>query len=203
MKKLFIIASAIVIFSTNSAIAKTEGNYLGVYGMLAKITPKDQSSTIYQVSRNANRQIRGGFNYQYAFNFNDFFLSPEVFIDALSLSNKAEGGSDKLTINTRYGIKANIGYDVNEKFSPYLSFGAATAEYSSQKLDNSYSTITQSGSRSSAIYGIGTNIRIHENLVANLEYNMQNLTLSQGTGDGLGNYKTRINTFRFGVSYNF
>ncbi|MBP7710290.1 MAG: outer membrane beta-barrel protein [Rickettsiales bacterium] len=190
--------------TASPALAKTEGNYLGVYGMLAKASPKDTSDTNGQVSKDSTRRVRLGFNYQHAFNLNNFFVSPEVFVEALELQNNATASSsgDKLEINSRYGFKANVGYDVNEKFSPYVTLGRGVVEYSSQKTDTTTGDeVKKMSAQSGTIYGLGANFHINESLTANLEYNKQNVGLNQALDEG--KYKTDITSLRFGVAYHF
>lgn len=202
MKKLIIMVSTLC-FISNSAFAKTQGNYLGIYSMLVKVSHKDQSNSMHNIAKDSTRKVRLGFNYQHAFNFNGIFIAPEVFLDAIESASREE--SDKIDINTRYGIKANIGYDVNDNFSPYFTFGRGVVEYSSVKSDFNesfeYIENKKTGSVASNIYGIGVNFHIHDSLSANIEYNKQNLDLDQGPD--FGKFKSSIDSLKFGVAYHF
>jgi opacity protein-like surface antigen len=203
MKKILTTLVVTAALTATNAFAKTEGDYIGVFGMLAKSSPKDASDTNSSVSKDSTRKVRLGFNYQHAFNFNNFFVSPEVFVEALELTNNSlsSGSNDKLEINTRYGFKANLGYDVNDKFSPYITLGRGTVEYSSTKRNDSNQDVKRMSSESSGIYGIGANFHVSESVTANLEYNRQKVNVNQALD--AGRYKTDISTLRFGVAYHF
>lgn len=209
--KIFAIAIIAFLTSINadayediSNIYKTKGRYIGINLNLVKssVTDTAESDLVNVSNYNSTRKVRGGINYSYAFNYNNFFVAPEVFLDIIENTNQNSSlTNDKLTINTRYGIKGNVGYDfVNQKFSPYLTFGRAAVEYESNKR-NDLNTIIKTGTRASSIYGIGSNFEISENFIANIEYNRQRVDLDQGTG--AGRFKTEINSVKFGIAYNF
>jgi len=215
MKKILVTAlfSSSILFSnfahadkgTDSKEYKTQGRYIGMNANLVKVSVKDSiPSSTTGTDYNTTRKARLGLNYQYAFNHKNFFISPEVFLDAIEYKNEDTArSSDNLAINTRYGVKANIGYDfVEQKFSPYVTFGRATVEYKSTKFNSvSLTTVRKSGTQSSAIYGFGSNFDINESLIATIEYNRQKVNLDQGSG--LGRFDTKINSLKFGLAYKF
>lgn len=205
MKKLLLTTIVISLASVGSAFAKTEGSFLGAYGMLVSSSVKDTSNTDANINEPTNKELRIGFNYQYAINYQGLFISPELFADVLELSNgSTQSTSDKASVKTRYGVKANIGYDVTEKFAPYVTAGISEVEYQSSKYNSTGFTTTKvTGSKTAPIYGLGANFRIHDSAIFNVEYNRQSVDLSQGTGTGLGKYEVDIDTIKFGVAYNF
>lgn len=53
------------------------------------------------------------------------------------------------------------------------------------------------------MYGIGSNFKISDSVIANIEFNRQTARLDQGSGAGLKDYKISIHNLKFGIAYNF
>jgi opacity protein-like surface antigen len=65
-----------------------------------------------------------------------------------------------LELRSRYGAKANLGYNFNDKFSAYATYGLAAVDH----VDNFPTRPSSQGKwKTSAIYGFGAVFNINEN----------------------------------------
>ena len=156
-----------------------------------------------------------GLNYKYAINVDKFFIAPGIIIEqnrSKNDLNSSENFTDEgheLKINNRYGVKADIGYDVTENFAPYFVVGYSSVGYRSTTTGLNSSGITngsRSGRANDWFYGVGTKFDLGCNLALNLEYNTQNFSAKTSVdtvGDVISRYKTRLDILKLGVSYKF
>ena len=56
------------------------------------------------------------------FNFNNFFVAPEVLLKRFSNENTDFLG-DTVGVDGRVGAKVNLGYDINDSFSARIGLG--------------------------------------------------------------------------------
>jgi opacity protein-like surface antigen len=201
MKKLITITALVTTFAASSAFAKTEGNYLGVSALRVSADNKYKSNdtTASNYSNFKDSSMGYGVDYKYAFNFDKIFLAPGVFFDKLGVTAKDQDG-DSVSANYRYGVKLDLGYDFNEKFSAYLSAGVANVNY---KVDWKSISQKKSGSKTGFIGGIGLNYQALDNVVLNLEYNSQSLDFTTPDNGGINKVNSDIKALKFGVSYKF
>ncbi len=200
MKKIIAIAALTAALASSSAFAKTEGNYVGIDFLKTSVTNRYQSSggkaADYEKFDNTSNGV--GINYKHALNFNDVFIAPGVFFDRLgSEATDADGGT--LSTQSRYGAKLDVGYDVNENFSAYVTNGLAHVKYNINLPNNSTST----GAEISYFYGAGLSTKITKDLSLNVEYNTQTLSIATPVIDGADHIKSKINVAKLGLSYNF
>lgn len=207
MKKLLIVAAMATSLLSVEAMAKTQGRYIGIHGIASKIDVADESTPTIRSGNgpySSRRGLRIGFNYQHAFNLgNNIYIAPELFVDALETSSGRanQSSSDSVSVGLRYGAKANLGYDVTDETSVYVTAGYGEVEYESSKRPaNGFSVVT-SGSQGSMLYGIGINFKVSDTCNANIEINKQSVELPQGAG--FTNYKADIDNIRFGIAHNF
>lgn len=163
-----------------------------------------------------------GVNYKYAFNFNKFFIAPGIFYEKLNTkvtpSQKAypfyEVTSRGLTVNDRYGIITNFGYDFNQYISPYLVVGYSAVRYNSKNGigyvgEEAVETVSKTDTAHSLLYGLGLNLKYNQQVSFNLEFNMQKFTAKQGKiSDPVfisynSKYKADIDSLKLGVAFNF
>ncbi|MFT6332733.1 MAG: opacity protein-like surface antigen [Lentimonas sp.] len=118
------------------------------------------------------------------------FVAPEVFYDF----NNAEvtDGSDKGELNYSYGVKANVGYDVTEKFAAFVNLGyletRGTDSGTGYKVDYNLEALT---------YGIGVTYEAVENVNFKLSYEYVDY-LRSGISASLN-----PDIIKIGVAYNF
>lgn len=201
MKKLILITSLAAIFTTSSALAKTEGNYFGVDLLRSSANQQYQHDgkvvTNYKKFDDSSYGI--GTSYKYAFNFNKIFIAPGAFYEKLGIKS-ADQDKDTVSLNDRYGAKLDIGYDVTEKFAAYFTNGLSKTSY---KVDWKSIGQKKSGSKADYFYGVGLGYKVSDNLVANLEYNRQSTVLDTPNLGGINQVKADLNVLKVGLAYNF
>jgi opacity protein-like surface antigen len=194
MKKTLITTSLIALFATSPALAKTSGNYFGIDLNRSMVDYKssfeDGGEAINTKADNSN--IGFGLNYKYAFNFDKFFVAPGIFFDQINNKIKDEDGS--LSLNHRYGVKFDIGYDLTDDFAIYFTNGLASTSYKMQTFGEG-----KSGSKASYFFGGGVSYSVAKNLTLNLEYNVQSFNLKTTETD----VKTNLGMAKIGLSYHF
>jgi len=205
MKKIKNVLSLTLLATTicygSQAFAKTQGSYIGIDLL--------QTKSSHEYSRNGttasnyrefdDSSIGYGLNYKYAFNFNDFFFAPSLFIEKLG-TEAADQDRDTISINERYGAKIDFGYDFTDQFALYLTAGLANASY---KVDWKSIEKKKSGNELGFLGGIGAAYYPHKNIAITLEYNMQGLEISTPNSDGINQADTRIRTIKIGAAYHF
>ena len=154
-----------------------------------------------------------GANYKYAFNYNGLFIAPGAFFEYY-LSNPVKGlDGVNLENKNRYGLKADLGYDLTSKFSPYVTGGYARVDYRARSRGEDIAqnnlTIGKNGGDNSFFWGAGLKYDFTPNLSANLEYQLQNYkaraAVPSDSSDYLSNvyFAVRLNIYRAGISYHF
>ena len=198
-KKLLAVVSLAAAVSTSAAFAKTEGNYAGV-NLIRSATKSvyfDRSTT-GSVKFEDNHKVGVGADYKYAINFDGVFIAPGAFAEYNGARAKDVDG-DQVKTKYRYGLKADIGYDITDSFAIYFTNGLAATNY---KTDWRYSG---NGGKSSTelgyFYGAGLVYTLNKDLSINLEYNQQ--TVDYKTHDRTKKAETELSVANVGVSYHF
>jgi len=201
MKKLILLTSLITIFTTSFALAKTEGNYLGIDLLQASADQRYlQNGKVANNYKEFDDSSYGiGTGYKYAFNFDKIFISPGVFFENLG-TKAADKDGDNVLLNNRYGAKVDIGYDVSDKFSAYFTNGASNTSY---KVDWKSVGRKKSGSKLDYFYGAGLAYKVSDKLVMNVEYNRQSTVLDTPNLGGINQVKADLNVIKVGLAYNF
>ncbi len=216
MKKIHLITTALAaILATVSADAK-DGLYVGAdaIGVHEQGTLRARgeiSDNLLPSNKNASSDGFGaGLSVGYKKSFNSIFVAPELFYDYLNVSladyYRAEVGSigNKVSFRGRYGAKANVGYNFNEKFAGYLTLGYANVDtYAQQPTRN----LSEARSKAAALYGFGATYSLTENVTLRAEYNRQDFNLRYTlTTDNQDNYpvtKVSLQVLKFGAVYSF
>jgi opacity protein-like surface antigen len=182
-KKLLAAVSIAATIATSSAFAKTEGSYVGV----------DLLATEYKLintdgSRTNNTSYGIGANYKYAFNFDKIFVAPGVFYN----HNRAEiknlqGGRGQLKYS--YGAKADLGYDITDKFAPFVTLGYQESRHTFSGVDNA--------TEESIVYGVGGKYSVTNDVDVALAYEYSNYVKS-----GVPN-SVNPEVIKLGVAYKF
>lgn len=205
MKKSIIIACAIssmaTMSSASSALAKTQGHYAGVNVLRSSATNQYKSSEIIagNYGEFSDSSVGFGADYKYAFNYGKTFLSPGLFFDNLGLESQDQDG-DSVSSDYRYGASLDLGYDISDNFSLYLTTGVANIGY---EVDWKSSGQKESGSKVGYIAGIGASYKVSESVALNLEYNAQSTDFKTPDNGGINTVTSDIKVLKFGASYNF
>lgn len=221
MKK-FLVLSLSVSFLTSFATisqAKTQGHYAGIDLIRTKASFKERytsKESLYPLnvpSVYSDYGIGGGLHYKYAFNFDNVFIAPSIFFEQNNTTVAGVGGNrylNRLDIQSRYGIKTDLGYDVTEKFSPYVTGGYSRIFYKTRnyvKYINIDSTVRDSMT-GDWFYGAGLNYNYNDKISFNLEYNRQRFDAKTTIVPVLDynfdiKYRTKLEIIKLGLSYHF
>lgn len=207
MRKILPLIIASLMLFTSKANAK-DGFYVGadLLASHAKYKIDDQYS-LGQGRVDSNYDIGVGVSAGYKKSFDKFFVTPEIFYDYLNSSTKdyyhttVPYGQDTMEIRSRYGSKANFGYDFTNKFSAYLSYGVAMVD----QIDNFPSVNDSRGKwQTAAIYGIGSIYNINDKWGIKTEFNSQrfNTRYQYYQGETITS-KVRLNVLKIGAVYLF
>ncbi|MBP7710550.1 MAG: porin family protein [Rickettsiales bacterium] len=201
MKKLLITTSILATLVTSSGFAKTEGNIVGVNLLRASATNEYQvtDATASNYAPFKDSSVGFGASYKYAINFDKIFVAPGVFFDQLSLKAKDQD-DDTVSASHRYGAKVDVGYDITDNFSAYVTGGLANVSY---KVDWKSANQKKSGSQASLIAGLGVAYKVTENVTLGFEYNTQSPTFKTPDNGGINEVKSKIQVAQIGVAYNF
>jgi opacity protein-like surface antigen len=196
MKKIIAIAAIAATLATSHALAKTEGNYVGVD--ILRTTAENQYKPDGGYGKFKDSSVGVGVNYKYAFNFNQVFLAPGVFFDQLGTKAKDLDG-DNVSANYRYGAKLDLGYDITDEFAVYFTNGLSALNYEvNWKSVDEKKSATQLG----YFYGAGLSYKVIKDVVLSFEYNNQSLN-NLKTPDASTKVKADIRVAKIGISYNF
>ncbi|MDX2082579.1 MAG: outer membrane beta-barrel protein [Rickettsiales bacterium] len=227
MKKFILIATTASII-TSSALAKTEGNYVGIdlVRSSAKVTSNstsqiDQSFLSNWYNHKKTDSAYGfGINYKYAFNFNGFYVAPGVSYTMLNNDVKVsyssgivnDSYSQSMKLKSQLTFQTNFGYDITDQFSAYVPVGISSFNYQLKTVDNGFSgdvvANKSSGYKTAAFIGFGVAYEPIKNWVLNLEYNkFQNFKTNTSyvatINGGRISTKTNVDVVKLGLSYKF
>lgn len=231
MKKLLVISSLIVSFTTASANAKTQGSYFGIDILEAntkvksKVFNTDKSSGPVgsEVFNSAAKDSSVGFgiNYKYAINMNNFFIAPGLFYESMGAEVKTEtknqtyGITDtqKTKISSRSGVKLDLGYDVMDKLAVYIPVGFAVTSYKEthEAIDNTtratFAMARKNRNAVNAFYGAGFAFYPMKKLAISLEYTRSRINIKQANlpdeFGGSSTNKINLDVIKLGASYKF
>ena len=216
MKKLFLATLLISAISSNFAQAKTEGSYAGVDILNTKITFYERYTNNTQptlLSRKpsfTHSDYGVGAHYNYAVNMNGLFISPGLILELNNATAQGTGTQQlqRLQISNRYGAKLDLGVDITNSISPYVTGGYVALSHKSREYFNSYTNSrVRSGTSMDWFYGAGVKFDLDKYTSVNVEYNTQNFAVRNST-DGTTNqlasrYQTRLDVLKFGIAYRF
>lgn len=212
MKKLLITMSVLVSLISSAALAKTEGSYAGLDLLRTSIRYKERYSVFGLAPQDngpnySNSNYGLGLNYKYAFNFSNAFIAPGLIYEYNNVSAKGDEGI-RLAIRNRYGVKTDIGYDVTDKVAPYFTVGYGNISYSTRNFVGNQ-TASIDGNAHDWFYGAGVKFDVSEKVAINLEYNLQKFKAKATIPDPnnqysySGNFRTKFEALKLGVSYKF
>lgn len=199
-KKLLIITSLVAALSSSAAFAKTEGNYATLSVLRSSVENKYKNqppAPITGIDKSKDNAIGIGLDYKHAFNYNNFFIAPGAFLEQIGSKAKDEDGN-KVNINYRYGVKADLGYDITDNFAVYFTNGFGSVNY---KVTDDVET--KKGNKINYFYGLGLGYNLNKELAFNLEYNTQKADLKTPYLPHCDKLDSKIDVIKLGVSYRF
>lgn len=235
---------SLILIATVPAIeanAKTEGSYVKASLLRSKLTTKNDITNIEDgygpiigknghlddpidvrtpINNSSTHKAYGfGLAYGYAFNYNGAFVAPEAFMDWNRLNQNSS-----LKVDSNYGLKLNVGYDLTDRFALYGIMGASKINYT-QYFNRTSSQIGLFGveyttennsiktkSNISLLYGIGAKFKVDQDIDLGLEYTSQTFRVkpSEETGiivanssDFFNGSRNRLDVIRLTLSYQF
>jgi len=242
LKKTTIVIFYILLFP-NNLNARTVGNYIGIdliktdlsFSMERTVFYKDKNNQYKKsIQTDPSSKYSFGLKYNYAINYRGFFIAPGLIYEENKVKNHYNRSSENAfsrmeyfgksysKINKRYGIKIDIGADINEDFSIYGTVGSAINHYENYGglynyyytdptvnvngynyfvpfLENSWRT--NKGKKTAPFFGGGFRIKLHKNWLLNGEYNYTRFTVNMKLQDLLPDPDTK-NTESINKYYN-
>ncbi|MES2962167.1 MAG: outer membrane beta-barrel protein [Pseudomonadota bacterium] len=206
----------IITTSSKNSSTKTEGHFIGIDLIMTEVRFNERY-TRNTIKLPVNTQpaysdygYGGGLNYKYAINFNGFFIAPGAFYEHNKATVKGLKTDylERVDIDDRYGLKADLGYDVTNNFAPYLTGGYSRIRYTTQNFRGNTNKISylKDSNVGDWYYGAGFKIRLSNNIAMNAEYNRQSFLAKTeviNTVSYLSYFKTKLDIFKVGISYNF
>lgn len=171
-----IIIALILSFFCIDVAAKTSGDYYS-YDLYGSQDEEDRSN----IDRSA---VKSGVEASYKHVIpvgQSLFVAPGVNYQRsstlTSINQAATTQQQQLSVQNKYGVKFDVGYDVNNYLSPYVTGGM---NYGVNAVYNSNAKLTDplnealSSTKSGYYYGVGTVTNVNKDLNVGLEYNVQN-----------------------------
>lgn len=204
----------LVVISLDGVAQAKDGVYVGIDVLFANAKHK-YLDKIHETDSMNGKSVDGdsfgfGLNAGYKISFDRFFVAPELFFDYLNNSTKdfyyTEDSNQKqnsMEINSRYGAKLNIGYNIVSKLNGFVNFGVANVDYDFRQpswINSGYNT-SYGASKLAPIYGVGFSYDLTENWTAKTSYDFQQFNaryVEQGFKD-----KVSLNVFKIGAVYSF
>lgn len=163
------------------------------------------SSSPKNTDNKNDNKISYGANLGFRVDFINLMTSAEIFYDDISTSSKnfslksgASNSSDSIRIENRYGAKANVGLKILPGVAPFLTYGLANVNHSSNVLSNNHMIRK---SEMTPLYGVGVliDLPLSFSLKATYDYQQFNMDYAEpGT-----KIRTNLAVARIGVMYNF
>lgn len=227
MKKTLSLIAIVISLLSSKAYAKTEGNYVGIIASrnIVKIkntstlaTDNSEGVDVFYNHGNKNSKYGFGLNYKHAFNFNNFFVAPEISYERMN--NEINSGffeaknnyfSQKIKLKNAISLRSNFGYDFNDQLALYIPIGISRFGYDFETADVGFDDrkfTKKSNNQSATFLGFGLSYEPIKNWIFNLEYNKyQNFKLTSvekaTINGGTINAKTNLDTIKLGLSYRF
>lgn len=206
-KTLSLIAIASSLLLTSQANAK-DSFYAGADVLWANAKHRYYDRIAYS-SNNGDSidsdSINFGVNAGYKANFGKAFIAPEIFYDHINTSTKdfsylddPNTKQDRMEINSRYGIKLNLGYNFFSKFSGFVNAGAANVSYNNRWPSENKS---HGATKFAMIYGLGLLYEINDKWSVRTSYDRQTFN-TQYVSEGLRD-KVRLDVVKLGAVYSF
>lgn len=208
MKKISIISAVLCALFASQANAKNNF-YVGADILLTNAKHKFVNIA-RESSSNDNTKIDSdsvgvGINAGYKYDIGKAFIAPEIFYDYINNSAKdfvhiaqPQFKEDTMEIDSRYGLKLNVGYNLFSKMNVFATVGAANVYYHNRWVSSGRSS---GKSELTALYGLGLSYNINDTWSLRASYDRQKIDTTfvrEGWRDVV-----RLSTARVGAVYNF
>lgn len=202
MKKFLAITSVVACFIASTAFAKTEGSSVGLQVFRADVAYRSSyDNTKYDDTVRAGVSV----NYKYSHALpHNFYLAPGVSYDHFGSSTNTTSSVhsfDKVTLDDRMAIRADIGYDVNDASAIYGVVGHSAIAYKAYNYDSTTSSQKRNTHAYAPFYGAGLKTMLSKDFDLTIEYTHQHANLRALAAPE--KIKTSIETMGVGLAYRF
>lgn len=202
-KKIIVAATILGSLITNSSFAENK-NQFSLSIINSKVENDYKSSTINEPTAydSNGSSISYAINYGYKIELpSNLFITPGLFYDNINNLAKESSPIDKEKIKYRYGLKADLGYNILDSFAAFGSVGLATVKYDINWMSTN-TKLHKSDNDTSLVYGAGLSYDINDNIFITAEYNFQSIELKANTQINQ-HYDSDIEVFKLGIGYQF
>ena len=207
-KKLLSIYALIflIYISYNSvALAKTQGNYVGVDFLHTYMKYETNTNNTYYYGVESADKESVSINYKYLFNIHDVFFGLGTFADHSNLQIRDSSG-DPWKLSYRYAGQLMLGYDITNKFAIFATTALTRNKYKIYWPSSKTYRPRANGFGNSVSYGAGIKYSISDRLDINFSYERTGFqliepdcTVSSTCNPG----KFNLQIFKLGLSFNF
>ena len=146
-----------------------------------------------------------GSNAGIRFDFLNLLASVEGFYDRLDTYTNnfystlgTRGNGDNIQLKDRYGVKANLGFAILPRVTPFLTLGAAKVNYQNNVF---FVNNSAHDSEVAPLYGVGILFDLPLGITLKAAYDYQQFNMRYAESGS--KIKTRLGVARIGVIYNF
>jgi len=199
-----VFCSALLLSSQSYAI----GFFVGADALLATAKHDVTNSSTTSGPENNDSKSDNKLNYSVntgvRFDLLNLYASGELFYDNLKTStssfnsNSPSSNSDNIELDSRYGAKANLGFAILPKITPFITYGIAGVNYSN-KAPSTYHLI--SNSNLTPLYGAGLLVDLALGFSVKASYDYQSFDIHYAESGSKN--KTHLGVAKVGVIYNF
>ena len=222
MKKLSLLSTVLLSLLTATIAEAKDGAYVGADLALSNAQYRYDNKMSYTAPQDHNAQYKidgNGVGFGLVAGYKKAlcektFIAPELFYDYLHNSTKSyyhryddtafHPANDTMDLRSRYGVKANLGYNFTDKFSSYVTVGLAQVQYINRWPSEAPFGVNSSEGKvtTAPIYGIGALFSINDSWSLKTEINQQKMHLRYS--DDVGNSsKVTLNVLKVGAVYSF
>ncbi len=207
MTKTFSLIFCIITLLSSQSYAT--GIFVGADALFATASHRAINSSVVSGPKNGDYKdtdkINYGINAGLRFDLLNFYASAEAFFDDLRTSSKnfeSNSGQisvgDRIKLNNRYGVKANAGFAIFPRVTPFLTYGLSSVSYSSN-VSSDHNSISKS--ELTPIYGVGLLVDLPFDISAKLSYDYQQFNMQYAESGS--KIRTHLGVTKLGLIYNF
>lgn len=205
MKKLLITSTLVGSLISSVAMAKTEGLYLGIDALATRYEANVGDGTIITENNQDDVSAGVGGNIKFAINMGGFFIAPGAFFNYNNASVSETYVSDNVKIREEleysYGGKADIGFDITDKFAVFGTIGYQKNEHEREV------TILGDKDRSNfesdaLIYGGGLKVSVSDHVDLSVAYEYVDYNGDEDDND-VGADSNNPQVAKVGVAFKF
>jgi opacity protein-like surface antigen len=185
------------------------GFFVGADALMAKSSHKAINSSAISGPKNNDEESADNLNFGISagarFDLLALTVSGELFFDNLQTSStdfatndNSNNSGDRIKIKNRYGAKANVGFSVLPKITPFVTYGFSNVNYGS---DLSSQNVSLAKSKLTPLYGAGILFDLPFGVSAKASYDYQSFNMQ--SAESGSKIRTHLGVAKLGLIYNF